>query len=467
MFSTIDLRSALPPPPPKEKPHAIFIDHFRKVSRSKLAARAKSNGRSHTKKQAGPKKHATRSPSRLPELLHDSTVSEESTPISTPTHPEFDLRIAQGQINDKSGKASATLYEGVPPPTSPLANKSKGQMYANSKVWRGPCPPPAPRIDTGSFDTSFQDSNPEASFNSSASVSFSVASSVDISFPLPSMDRQILPNGIQSLEAMFPREQLDELRATLGIETEVDGSVVGTTGPRFGCVPPPAPRPDTGTWSYMDPSTPNFLFPSVPVWMSAPGTYRLPTWAYIPPAGTANWPQPQPQPPRLHRGELNSYLNPSASLGWNMGLGLDLHAVADIPGPELGENSFVRPDLECEQCLMELFPSRAPRGSMVIPPAVWTTTNSSGRRFGASHEYASGRTVAQGGYLSASGAQALGYRVPERAMRGRDSVRADHQTGAQSVWTRPIDPIPVVLAEVDGSGGLLPPIELARRRVGV
>ncbi|KAG8693799.1 hypothetical protein FRC08_008877 [Ceratobasidium sp. 394] len=91
MFSTIDMREALGNPQPKENPRSIFIDHFSKVSRSKLA-RAKAASRSHTKPN-GPRKR--RSPPPPPELVHDNTISEESTPVTTPVHAEFNLKGVQ------------------------------------------------------------------------------------------------------------------------------------------------------------------------------------------------------------------------------------------------------------------------------------------------------------------------------------------------------------------------------------
>ncbi|KAG8747691.1 hypothetical protein FRC10_011818 [Ceratobasidium sp. 414] len=439
MFSTIDMRDTLGKlQPQEEKPRSIFIDHFRKVSRSKLA-RAKSAGRLLTKKQTGPKKRRSSPslPPPPPELVHDNTISEESTPVSTPTHPEFDFRYAQGQVNDKK----VVSYGKVLPPASPLASKSKNQVNTNPKVWRGPYPP-APRIDTGTFDNTFHDSHLDASLDSS--TSFSNDSSMDIPFALPSMDRQMLPSGLQNLDTSFSRG--------LGIELGVDPRLLQC---------PPAPRPDTGSWSYVDARGMGPFLPGVPAWMNAQA-YRFP----IPAAGptTPSW-------SRL-RAESSSYLNPS--VGWNMGHGLDLHSIADIPGPSLGENMFVR-EVECEQCLMGLFPSM-PRPPRCVPsPALaWTTHGmkfDAGRRLGASHVLVQeagmtrmfdSRMGDQGGYLSA----ALGYGLPGREMH---SVRAEHiQNGAQSVWTRPVEPIPIVLTEtaVD-CGGLLPPIELGRRRVGM
>ncbi|KAG9080625.1 hypothetical protein FRC06_006332 [Ceratobasidium sp. 370] len=164
-----------------------------------------------------------------------------------------------------------------------------------------------------------------------------------------------------------------------------------------------------------------------------------------------------------------------------MGHGLDLHAIADIPGPSLGENMFVR-EAECEQCLMALFPSvlRPPRGGVSSPALAWTI-HGDRMKFDAGRQshvlvqeagmtarmFEHSRMGEQGGYLSASGVGALGYGLSDRGMRGHDSVRVDHiQTGVQRVWTRPIEPIVLTETTIDYSSGLLPPIELDRRRVG-
>ncbi|QRW10660.1 hypothetical protein RhiLY_09659 [Ceratobasidium sp. AG-Ba] len=420
--------------PSQPKPRGKFVDHFRKVARTKSSSRSKS---SITKKHVPPRKRHL----NLPELVHDSTVSEESTPVSTPIHPEFDFRRAQGEIADKAGRG-LSRYGQLPLALSPLAGRSKGQHDEDSKAWFTRGPPMAPRIDTGTFDTTYHD----LSFGSSENTSFS-SMDAPVPFLLPTMEPPILP----SLE----REQSYPSRIEMGTEN-----------PRFSLPCPPAPRPDAGSWSHSTHpnglAMPGPLLPGIPTWMlNAP----RPSCRLLPRSSvSSSWPRPSPN--------------------WNTGLGLNLDAIADIPGSPLGENESMRGDLECELCLAEQFPGmpRTPRGFVGTPfcpvapvPTTWSTVAHHGAEFNGQYGLGlgrglnsdEGRRLSNDARTDGYAPMALGYGSMCRCGSGH------HDQSEQSVSTRPVEPI--MLAEPvchngvlvsEYTGTLLPPIELGRRRVG-
>jgi hypothetical protein len=398
MLGLIDMRDSVGKPRKKNLSAGLKLgNQFRSVSGAGLSSKpSRSHAKNATKSQLYLQSNAD-----LPDLVRD-TISEENTPVSTPTHAEFDLRIPNSRIKgggfgesgggmtyagwveitlsspaDRKAASYAYLYarrskvqlkpsplfddeddkENVPI-SSPLANKSKNQI--NTKIWRGPCPP-APRIDTGTFETSL--GNPGMSFDSSTDQ----AADSSLEIPGPGMQASLSKDRLSGLKDVPKPKDLRGL-AEWGIKSM--GAVGNTPAPADY---PPAPRPDTGSWSSdIDASVPRGSeMESVPRRSELPHRSRL---------GNSNWPEASrldskltsrpsiPVPSKSGRARIGTDTGPSA--GWDMGHGLSLSMISDPSTPPLGEpvpSMFASSsravdwaDMSCERCLDELFPG-APR----------------------------------------------------------------------------------------------------------